>query len=66
MRINPVKRKNKGFIFMFTIGGLSGVVLANASPFGDIAFHRRRHLLRSKSFSLRFEYGGAVFAMFSG
>ena len=42
---------------MFTIGGLSGVVLANASPFGDIAFHRRRHLLRSKSFSLRFEYG---------
>jgi len=31
-----------GFVFMFTIGGLSGVVLANASL--DIAFHDK-HLI---------------------
>jgi hypothetical protein len=32
-----------GFVFLFTIGGLSGVVLANASL--DIAFHDKKFLL---------------------
>jgi hypothetical protein len=34
-----------GFVFMFTIGGLSGVVLANASL--DIAFHDKHYLMFS-------------------
>jgi cytochrome c oxidase subunit 1 len=36
-----------GFVFMFTVGGLSGVVLANASL--DIAFHDK-HFIYCTSF----------------